>query len=649
MRRTVAIVCLVLLIALRDSSAVTVAPFLTRWFGVPVSPAHQESTSSEFFFTAPGWSNYGCSSSPAKDVVAPFVNQIQDLLYVNAGDPAKTPTLWSMQVNTGWPPDADWYRWRDGYNDIMRLLVKMHRSDPSRPRVLFTTRGDERARNGAPDIGGNVRRENGKQGCDSDSSSFLSGSTRSCDLGSVPMCSGGTRDGMWCPIDKGNTWCPGGTCAQVAASLGWVLTTPAAEHATALGSFYSVSASTDDSRNTGWSEDFLCDGTQLVWGTGSCGAGYPSAPATLPAKSIGKYLYDHNGNVWPLPYKPHYYGNPPVTACVGGTNDKKTCPYYTCTGGTCSGTVNRFNVISVGFDLRIAAYQKWIVAEALDKVYQSFRWAGATDSETQSWPVVIEGFNPKPGWWAHYDHTQFPADNPACDQSATTHMWNGPANLNYPASCYQNGGPMNISPYGPGEFEAATNATQLEALRQTTVGKFCSSSSVAPYTPCTTSADCQFGTCETAIDNYFDDMQFSAQDAPSYRGIANSTVSEPVTRNPRWLGSRRTILNYQAAPFYSGNGQKLCETTPYSDAGTAYTTTASPGKVRLIGRCLGPPTVVATWSIVSGCSGCSFVDPYNETTAATHDLQAMVKGATTSGVVKLACDAAESTATVTVP
>ena len=215
-----------------------------------------------------------------------------------------------------------------------------------------------------------------------------------------------------------------------------------------------------------------------------------------------------------------------------------------------------------------------------------------------------------------------------------------------------------MTPYGRGEFEAASSAIALLVLEQTTNGKFCDATSQRAFSSCTVHADCErTGThCTDAINHYFDDVWIGGQGAPRFRGTDDETITQSLRNNARYKGDRLLAGSPTLEPYNNaGRNEDLCTTTPVANAGGPYSMTATSGSVRLTGTCLGTYDVVALWSLTSGTTtGCAIVEPFDmgsQTAGTLADPQATIKGCSVPNQinVRLTCGGtATSNATLTV-
>lgn len=380
-------------------------------------------------------------------------------------------------------------------------------------------------------------------------------------LDRVPICVGGSRDGLHAPLDpangypaSGNPLCPGGTVTPTPFDWSWLhyiprakflddlpatLTTPSGTVANDLGS--------------------ICDGVvpDPSAGDGPCGTGYGSnfggsaatAAANLPARSMGLYLANNYGPNWPPSVGAAYY--------LGG---------YTYHATTDSGQVNSFMV-----DKRIEAAREWIVARTLDKLYWSAQlvdWKGDADRQLLPWAMLAT--YQKPGWEAYYDPDDY-GDTPTCTSAATTKRWRGPGNnvdhadATAASSCEANSvGPMSVTPEEPYDYWQYECQVTLALLAQT----------------------------HPTTGGYSRNVRFVGNEAPGYRASQPmAMVCQAVRNDPRYLGYRKAIRNDDDVP----PGFDACAVPSRAVPNGPYAA-GEDGCVWLRGRIEGARTLTAEWT-----------------------------------------------------
>lgn len=585
--------------------------------------------------------DYGCDEPPGGN--PKNRSSIGYMILRRLWERAPQDTYWYVSNTAGVQPGHELITNYYLLTDILRLVNRDYATASLKPRLMYAERPDLIRRTGEP-TAADPRFDVNGSGCPTGSLSN-DGTAKGCTWGSVPMCTAGVNAGDWCPVVGSSTYCPGSTCAAVNFDPNWVLTVPTAEHQAALDEADVIRNGSD---GWSWDNDSLCDGTDVTVGDEGCGAGYPSfggiyatALANLPTYSIGRALAVTQG-VWPLASKPVYYGNS-LVACTASNTPVTGCPG--------AGTY-LFEFNYVGVDMRIPAYQKWAAARWFDHAYQSMTAAGFSDATIRTWPIALNGWSVKPGWWAHYDHAATPADNPSCvSYTQGTNMWGGPnravtgLSAGQIATCSAPGGLYHNTPYKPREYQAAAAEIALLLLKQTTPAKFCSAGSQEPYNTCLVDGDCSGpgSVCETARTHYFSNVMITDDDAPDLRGKKDEQVLVQVRKNSRWVGSRGPIAYYQSPPFSAPESEKICYSKPLVNAGGPYTV-ATGGSVRLRGSCVADGSTAAQWVDWFGLSGCTFRNPHNDAID-TGDPQALLKGCTTEAFIVLNCEGGSSDAT----
>jgi hypothetical protein len=522
------------------------------------------------------------------------------------------------------PPGSEWMTANPDTTDVLRHFARDYGSSPHRPVFSFGERPDLWLRGKTPSDGDPRDGTNDKIGCPTGTHSAAAGADDACTFGSTPICQGGTEDGNWCR-DGTDADCGGGTCVDVPFDPLWALTIPTAEHAAAMATIDHVLAD----HNINFDNDWICDGT-VVEGTGQagCGTGYPNwatyaeAAANLPPDSYGKAAADAC-QCWPLPQRPIYY--------ISGDLLKDT---------PAPGEWTADAISTIAMDLRIEAWREWYVSSLLDQIWHTMLSAGFTEAQIQTWPLAANGWHSKPGWWSFYTrHSAVPVCDAAdCSTNTTrddfdryvtgpcrgadladTHMWKGPSYV-IPGltdaeveSCAEGAGPIHSTPYGPGEFQAASAALGLLIKAQTGPG------------------------------HYFQyEMKLDSDDTPALLDIGNQAVPVSLQKDSRWAGARLQILGTVDAPW--STGEDLCRQTPIVDAGGPYVVDSGE-LVRLSGMCVVASPTEAVWS--GGGVGCAFTNPYDGS-ASINDPMPNLSGCTESGTITLTCGTSTDTAIVIV-
>ena len=507
------------------------------------------------------------------------------------------------------PGSTFWTAW---WSDVAVIRYWLHDLPVGAVRIGIVDRADVASKaNGRKLSPGDARFDLDRSGCPAGTHSHDAAnpgpSGGGCTWGAVPICHGGARDGMWAPFDLGTTdnpYCPGGRVALMDRDPAWTATVPAATYAAQMREFSAMELSP----NTNYRDPSqFCDGGITKKNESGCGS---NPPSDLPPQSIGRALYRLTGS-WPLPRMPIYY----LANVTGGP------------GGYVGG------VSAVVIDLRGEEARRYAVALFLDKAYHVLRSVPLDAEAARRVPLQIQDPCEKPGWYGYYPG--YDGDAPACRGNAVhgTHMWTGPARPSLGAACYNNGGPIADTFYGPGEYEAVCGSLILGILHQTEPSpRVCSATASNPYEPCAADADCEGGRCEPNPTPYFTDLHVGIAEAPSYRNRPNELVPLAALRHPRFDGKRLTAHYYGSPPFSTGEAVCAANEPVRALAGGSYRTAAHSGLI-LVGRCEGPSDVVASWAPVSGCSGVSLSDPT--------DVQATLTGTRAATCVeRLTCSSA---------